>query len=248
MFGKGTTNMLNVSNLQMVSINGETILPITLYGTNRSLRVTEWHRRVMVDYLGIPINYVEAPFHLGASHGQVMNEITRLTINAGAARPTYYLWLDNDAFFMRKGVLEMIYNIVYNKITLFGHAWNAQHKTKPRGGNHPYASQATLCYSSSLYNACGRPNLDHHNPRSDTAEELTFEVEERGYILSLIYPSAFVRGGSPISQTAEYGMGNIYGPNLMYHCSRADLPSHEDTFIEMAKRVVSGEFELINQF
>lgn len=239
MFG----DMFNLSNLQMVSINGETILPITLYGTNRSQEVTNWHKKVMVDYLGIPINYIEAPFHLGASHGQVMNEIVR-RLTVGAAEPTYYLWLDNDALFLRHGVLEMIYNIVYNKITLFGHGWNAQHKNKPRGGNHPYASQATLCYASSLYDACGRPNLDHHNPRSDTAEELTFEVEERGFILSLIYPSAFVRGGSPLSQTAEYGMGNIYGPNLMYHCSRADLPDHESMFIDMCKRVVAGEFEI----
>lgn len=234
--------MISLSNLQMISINGETILPVTLYGANRSAEVTSWHKKVMVDYLGIPVNYIECPFP-SVSHGYCMNEVIRQTIDHPTARPTYYLFMDNDAIFMRKGVLEMVYNTVYNKVTLFGHAWSSQHKLKPRGGNHPYASQATICFASSLYDACGRPDMDHHNPRSDTAEELTYEVEEKGYILSLIYPSMCSEGGSPLSQTAQYGRGNIYGPNLMFHQSRADLPDHADSFIHVAQNVTRGFFE-----
>ncbi len=233
--------MITLSNLQLLSINGETILPVVLYGTNRSAEVTSWHRRVMVDHLGIPVNYIECPFP-GVSHGAMMNEVIKQTID-NPVRPTYYLFLDNDALFLRHGIIETIYSIVYNKVTLFGHSWNSQHKIKARGGNHPYASQATMCFSSALYDACGRPDMDHHNPRSDTAEEFSFEVEQRGYILSLIYPSRFDVGGSPLSQTAEYGRGNVYGPNLFYHESRADLPGHEEKFVAMAKRVISGEFE-----
>ena len=237
--------MIDLSGLNLISIGAgadvETILPITLYGDNRSPEVVDWHKRVMVDYLGIPMNYVKVPFpHV--SHGWGMNEVLFRTLDS-PARPTYYLFLDNDAIFMKRGVLELVHQIMFNKVTLFGHAWNSQHKVKPRGGNHPYASQATMCFSSHLYDLCGRPDMDHHNPRSDTAEELTYEVEERGYILSLIYPSTYAMGGSPLSQTAEYGMSNIYGQNLMYHCSRADLPEHVEAFTLMCKAVIEGRFE-----
>ncbi len=229
-------------NLQKYYIDGESIAFITLYGENRSSEVTEWHQKVMTEHFSLPINYIKVPFENGVSHGWAMNEVLKQTLDS-LERPTYYGFIDNDAFFLKKNAVSIIHSIVSNKLTLFGHGWNSQHKTKPRGGNHPYASQATIFFASELYDVCGRPNMDHHNPRSDTAEEFTFEIENRGYILSLIYPSSCTHGGSPLSQTANYGRGNIYGPNLMFHQSRADLPDHVDGFVNVCKRVISGEFE-----
>lgn len=234
--------MLNVSNLQMVSINSETILPITLYGTNRSLRVTEWHRRVMVDYLGIPINYIEAPFHLGASHGQVMNYVLAQTLDAQNA-PDYYWWWDNDCIALDRSIIEHVYNTVKNKKTLWGQAWNSSHKTGPNGTNqHPYASQACLCFSRSLYNALGRPDCDHNNPRSDTAEEITWACEEKGYTLALQYPSYSDTKTTQLSGSCWYGRGNVYGPDLTYHESRADLEDHEERFIHKCQEVLSHKY------
>lgn len=235
--------MISLSNLQMISINGETILPVTLYGANRSAEVTSWHKKVMVDYLGIPVNYIECPFP-SVSHGYCMNEVIRQTIDHPTARPTYYWWLDNDCILLRKGVLEMMYSIVYNKGTIYSQAWQSNHKVGPNGSiPHAYASQACLLFPSSLYDELGRPDMDHWNPRSDTAEELTYSVKLKGFTIALTYPSRSEEADTDLDQGCRYGLGNTYGPNLSYHCSQANNPRHEELFIAKCKEVLDGRFE-----
>jgi hypothetical protein len=234
--------MNNFDQLKKIDINGETILPITLYGPNRAPEVTEWNKRVMVDYLGLPMNYLPAPFPQ-ISHGDCMNYVLKNTIDSNF-RPDYYLFMDNDAVFMRKDALKIVYSIVSNKITLFGHVWNSAHKLKRNGTNlHSYCSQATICFASSLYDEMGRPDFGHNSSRSDTAEEMTWAIEEKGYILSLIYPSYSFEADCPFGNGFFYGTDNVYGPNLMYHCSRADKPRHVELFVERCKKIVNGEYE-----
>ncbi len=217
--------------------NGETVAFVTLYGTNRDPRVLEWHKKVMVEHWGLPINYVECPFHAGLSHGAAMNQIM-----ANVIPPTYWWWWDNDCIALKREVVDHVLDTVRNKRTVWGQAWKSAHKAKPRGGDHPYASQACLCFPHELYVALGRPDCDHHLDRSDTAEEITFAGEARGYTVALQWPSHSDTHTTELGQLSTYGRGNIYGPGLTYHESRADLPDHVDRFVAMAQRVLAGEF------
>lgn len=219
--------------------DSETVAFITLYGVNRSPEVTKWHRRVMVEHHGLPVNYIECPFHLGASHGQMMNHVLAQTVDTSSA-PTYYWWLDNDALLLKKEVVAHAWWIVRGKQTLWGQAWRNSHKPKPRAGDHPYCSQACLLLSRDLYKALGRPDCDHHGLRSDTAEELTYACEAQGYSVCLQWPSYSDTHTTELGQISSYGRGNVYGPNLTYHESRADLPGHVERFIAKCQWVLNG--------
>ncbi len=219
--------------------NSETLAFVTLYGANRSVDVMEWHRRVMVEHHGLPVNYVECPFHLGMSHGAAMNQLL-----ATSTPPTYWWWLDNDALLLRRRVVDDVVGVVRSKRAIWGQGWKAQHKAKPRPGCHPYASQACLCFAHELYVALGRPDCDHHAVRSDTAEELTYAAEAQGYTVALQWPSRSETHTTELGQVSSYGRGNVYGPNETYHESRADLEGHVERFTQMARRVIAGEFEV----
>lgn len=239
--GPATPTSTLSSPLQYHRINGETILVVCLYGANRPAEVTEWNRRVMVDYLGIPVNYIQCPFP-AVSHGACMNQVLSQTLDLPAP-PDYYLFVDNDAIFMRHGVMDLVHQIVANKMTIFGQAWMNNHKVKPRGVVHAYASQATLCFPRSIYNALGRPDMDHWVARSDTAEELTYAAKEKGYFVNLLYPSHVTDPNTPLDASCFQGFGNTYGPNLMFHASQTGNPRHVELFVDTCKRVVAGEFE-----
>lgn len=232
------------NNYKLIKINGETILAVTLFGRNRDMEVTEWNKKVMVDYFKFDINYVEAPFP-GVSHGYCMNLIITETIDT--LKPDYYLFIDNDAIFLKKDVLSLIYRLTNNKMTLFGHAWQSNHKKGPNGMiPHAYASQATVCFSRELYNNLGRPDCDHWIPRSDTAEEITYRAKELGYIVALIYPSHSVDPNTDLDNGCKFGLGNTYGPGLMYHVSQQGDPRSKDLFIEKCKEVLSDKYERIS--
>jgi hypothetical protein len=173
-----------------------------------------------------------------------MNEMLRATMDRFDA-PTYYWWWDNDCIALNRAAFGHVIDTVRNKRTIWGQAWNSSHKIGPNGTTqHPYASQACLCFSRDLYNALGWPDCDHHNPRSDTAEELTYAAEEQGYTVALQYPS---RSDEPytvaLSQSCRYGRSINYGPNLTYHETRADLPGATERFIQTCQAVLAGRFE-----
>lgn len=229
--------------LQTLSLSdGETIAFITLYGVNRHHEVISWHRRVMVDHFDLPINYIECPFAQGASHGQMMNHVLNwIMAMPYEVRPTYLWWIDNDCLFLRRRVVEDVIDIVRNKQTVWGQAWRNSHKAKPRPGDHPYASQACLCFATELYEALGKPDCDHHNARSDTAEEITYAAEAQGYTVALQWPTHSDTHTTELGQVSSYGRGNVYRDS--YHESRADLEGHVERFVVMAKRVIAGEFD-----
>ena len=232
---------MSSTNLNTHEINGEKIAIFVLYGTNRSNEVLEWHKKVMVDHFGLHINYVECPFP-SVSHGDCMNKLITGTIDEKFC--DYYLFIDNDAIFLHKDALGIIYSMVYNKMTVFGHAWQSNHKKGPNGTiPHAYASQATLCFAKNLYNDLGRPDCDHWIERSDTSEEITYKAKEKGYIVALVYPSHSVEANTDLDNGCRYGLGNTYGPNLMYHVSQQGDPRSAPLFIEKCKEVLNGKFK-----
>lgn len=229
-------------NLKYQEKNGEKIAIIVLYGANRSNEVLNWQRKVMVGHFGLTVNYIECPFP-GVSHGFCMNYIIKDTIDLPDA-PDYYLFIDNDAIFLKDGCLDLLYDFVKNKMTVAGHSWQSNHKKGPNGLiPHAYASQATLIFSKQLYNALGRPDMDHWIERSDTAEELTYRAKEMGYIVVLIYPSHSVDANTDLDNGCRFGLGNTYGPNLMYHVSQQGDPRSAGLFIQKAKDVLDGKFK-----
>lgn len=221
---------------------GETILPVTLFGANRHPEVTEWQRRVMQGYHGLWVNQIECPFP-GVSHGQMVNHVLN-AVGAMDTPPTYVWLLDNDCFALQRRAFDLMIQSVVNKVTVWGHAWSSSHKVGPNGSvQHAYASQACLCFPYALYRALGSPDCDHHNPRSDTCEELTYAAQMAGYQMSLLYPSHSVDPTVDLDNGCSYGHSIVYGPHLWYHETRADLPGHAERFVAMAKRVIAGEFE-----
>ena len=233
-------------NFKTLNINGETILIATIFGENYPLETVKYHKLVMQDYYNLPVNYISAPFP-AINHGQAMDEVIRQSINT--IKPDYYLFIDNDAIFLKKGCIELIYSIVSNKITVFGHAWQSNDRKGPNGSfQHAYAAPATLCFSTELYKKIDSPicaHMTHIIPemgRSDSGEEITYRAKELGFIVSLIYPSHSVLQNTDLDNGCRYGMGNTYGNNLMYHASQQCNPESKRYFVDKCKEVLSGKY------
>jgi len=229
-----------MNNLINIEIGGEKILAITLFGNNRKIEALQWHQKVMTEHFGLNINYVGCPFP-AYSNGFFMNHILKNTIDT-PNRPDYYLFIDYDAIFLKPNCMQLIYDIVKNKTTVFGLAQQSNHLKGPNGNiQHAYASQAILCFSSSLYDKLGRPDLDHFNPRSDIAEELTYRTKELGYGVCLYYPSHVVDANCDLDNGMKFGLGNTFGPNLFYHAMQAADSRSVPLFIEKCKEVLDGK-------
>lgn len=231
--------------MDLLTINGDTVAIITLYGDNRHPEVTEWHKRVMVGHFGLPVNYVKCPFP-GVSHGYCMNRVLEQTVDAPGA-PDHYLWCDNDNVMLCREALGRAYQQVRDGVTIWGQAWQSNHLVGPNDMvPHPYASQACLMFSREVYNALGRPDMDHHVTHCDTAENLTYRAKRGGYNVSLLYPSYSVLADTPLDNGMRYGMGNTYGPlsrPLWHHTSSAPNPRHVEVFAETCKMVIVNAFE-----
>ena len=231
-------------NLQTFSINGETILPITLFGRNRSGKVLEYHKKVMVNYFGLNINYIECPFP-GVSHGQMLDIVIQNSIDT--IKPTFFWTLDNDALILKKECINIMYDLVKNKMTLAGQMWQSNHLKGPNGQiPHPYISQAFAWFSRELYDGLNRPSLNHYEDSpgfgGDTMEKLTYKAKQNGYCIAGFYPSYSFEANTDLDNGCKYGLSNIYGPHLSYHCSQANHEKHEDLFVKMDNRVLNGEF------
>lgn len=227
--------------MKLLKTNNETILTVTFFGGNRSQKVLEYHKKVMVDYFNIPVNYVECPFP-SVSHGYCMNQVISRTIDT--IKPDYYWFLDNDAIILKKECIDIMYDFVKNKMTIAGQIWQSNHKKGPNGMiPHPYVSQAFIWFSSELYKKLGSPDCDHWIERSDTAEEITYQAKFKGYCIAGFYPSHSVDANTDLDNGCRYGLGNTYGPDLMYHCSQAPDTRHESLFINKCQEVLDGKFD-----
>lgn len=235
---------LNLTHVTATDGRVETILIVTFHGGNRSPEILDWHRRVTA-HLGVAVNYIQCPFP-AVSHGACMNQLIAQTID-WPVPPDYYLFLDNDCVPLRREALSLAYQQVHDHLTVWGHAWQSNHKHGPNGSiPHAYASQACLLFPRDLYLALGRPDMDHWVPRSDTAEELTYGAKTAGYNVSLLYPSHSVLKDTPLDNGMGYGLGNTYGPlarPLWHHTSNAANARQVEVFVETCKLVLTDAFE-----
>ncbi len=237
---------LFLSRMNLININNETILPIVLYGDNRGNKMVQYHKRVMVDFLQIPMNYVKCNFP-GFSHGNMVNQIIKDTIDT--IKPDYFFFCDFDNIFLNKDVLNQMRDSVKYKNTIWGCATQSNHKKGPDGFiSHPYCSQACLCFSTELYKNLGSPDMDHWSEQSeeyggDTCERLTYLCKQNGYSINLLYPSSSIVSNCSLDNGIRFGRGNYYGPKLVYHQMQNNQPESENEFIKVCEDVLNGKYE-----
>lgn len=230
----------------LLTINNETVLPITLFGGNRDSEILEYHKKVMVGKFLIPVNYINCPFP-SVSHGYCVNHIIKETITS--IKPDYYWFIDNDSIILRKEYINIMYDTVKYKNAIISQATQSNHKLGPDNFlSHAYASQAFVAFSRELYENLGRPCMDHWSEKShefggDTCERLTYAAKKAGYIVSLIYPSYSIDPNTKLDNGMRFGRGNYYGPNLTYHQMQNNYPNSTNEFIDVCKRVLDGKFE-----
>lgn len=240
---------MSLENLQLTQINGENICEISICSDNRNLEIPPWQKKVF-DKFGSKINQLFFPFSKGLSHGWsldwIMNEIKdRKDID-------YLIFFENDSIPLRKDYLNVIYDKIKDKETIFGVSQNSNHKLGTDGKTlvHPYPA-TPFSFSIELYNKLERPTFDHHIPRSDTYEELAYKCEEMGYNVCMVWPRS-VRGlteseakelncptlKSHIIQNVYGGYGTQAG-SLFFHMYFSPIHNHAELFIERCKQVLN---------
>lgn len=233
--------------MNTIEIGGERILPIVPFGGNRFPEYLEWNRKIF-KHFDIPMNYVECPFP-GISHGGALDII----VDRFKDGVDYWLFMETDSIPLRRDFIGELYQKVSDHKTVLGGAWQSNHKNSHNNSdkNHPYAGPHLLFLSKELYNNLGKPSFDHLNPRSDTAEEITYKAEELGYSVNLLWPREVI-GLSPEEckqldvplEHAKSKCGSFYsGPrttygDIYYHSSAQNSPRSLELFIEKCKKAM----------
>lgn len=223
-------------DIKFIEKNGETIFPFVVYGGNRSETVLKWHKRVY-DYFQIPMNYFDCPFPF-ISHGSALNEVISNVIDS-ENKPDYFIATEMDCIPLIPNIIDVIYDKIKYKDTIFSHAQQSNHIKKNDGTfNHPYASPGFLSFSRELYNDVGRPTLDHSD-KYDCCENLTIECEKQGKCITLIWPKDVHLKNCELGQNSYFGMGNNFG-GLIYHAMQQNNPIFEHLFIKECKKIAKN--------
>lgn len=233
--------------MNCINYNGEKITPIVLYGTNRPESVFRMHQKVMVEYFGLAFNYFQCPFP-GLSHGACMDQIIPEVIKS--ENPDYIWVCDIDCIILKQKAVEVFYDLVKHKRGIASHVQNSNHKKNRLTESclEPYCSQAFLWFPVAWYEKLNRPSMDHWSDGSDeyggdTAEKLTIETRKAGGFVNILYPSSVEIANSDIGSGLKFGMGNIFGEDLVAHAMQQNNPESEKWFVEICEKVLNGDFE-----
>ncbi len=243
-------NFVHESNALLCSTrNNEVLIVGTVYGENRSSEVLEYHQKVF-DKFQIPINYLKFDSKQ-LNHGVAIDYFINNTINRGV---NYYLFMDMDCIPLVSNFIDIVYDKIKDKNTLFGGVTQSNHKRGPNGEfNHPYVGAAHIAFSSELYLKCGCPTFNDTIPRSDTGEEFTYKCEELGHQVCQVWPSSvvgltleeckeleidFQHQKSALGNGMWMGFGTTYG-NLFYHQMAAKCKRHIPLFIQKCEEILS---------
>lgn len=246
-------NIINIvhetNKIQCINKNGENIVIACFYGSNRDQEVTQWHQKVF-NHFKIPINYVLCPFP-GISHGQAIDLFIQNTINF----VDYYILLDNDMLYLKKDFVDIIYDKIKDKETLFGGSNQSNHLSNLLGTdyNHPYIGAAGMALSKELYLKLGCSSFDTDGKNSDTGERITYACERLGYSSCMMWPSDVV--GLTEEECKEYGvalkhakskvgcfyfgLGTTYGNDFAFHAMCQNVPRSKKLFVDKCKQILS---------
>lgn len=229
--------------------NSENIFIGTVFSDNRNMQVLEYQQKVFNKFQ-IPINYLKYDSKQ-LNHGQALETIIVNTINRNVH---YYVFMDMDCIPLLSNFVDIVYDKIKDKNTLFGGLSQSNHKRGPNGEfNHPYISAANMAFSKELYLKCNSPTFSDHIPRSDTGEEFTYKCEELGFQICQVWPSSVV--GFTLEECKELeidpkhqksalgngmwmGFGTTYS-NLFYHQMAAGCKRHIPMFIQKCEEILN---------
>lgn len=226
--------------LKPIQKNKESILAITFYGKNRNLAVLEAQKSVF-QYFNVPINYIEWPFEQ-TGHGQAIQYILNNTLNLSI---DYYFFCDMDAIGIRPDFLDIIYNKICDKQSIYGPALSTNHRSCPE---HIYAGACFLAFSKQLYLELGRPDMTDIKERSDTGQELTWRCQEMGKNVCLAYPISYEEltedemkeTGNPkyfeLGKKFRYGMSTEYP--CFFHGFVQNIKRSNQLFIQKCQEII----------
>jgi hypothetical protein len=239
-----------LENLVLTEINGEKICQISICSDNRHLEIPPYQKLVF-DKFKTPINQLFFPFSRGLSHGQVLDWIMNKIKDRKDI--TYIGFWENDSCPMRPDYLNIVYDKIKDKETVMGSAQRSQHKIKMDGTTHHIYEATPFFISIDLYNKICRPSFDHHIPRSDTFEEISFKVKEFGYQTVTVWPKN-TRGLTPeemkelhcetsraaLVQEITSGYCTVFGNNLWYHSYFSPVSTHVKYTIDKFKEILES--------
>ena len=243
--------------LQLISyrdyIGGKSnkIFQFSVYGKNRDQSLLEWQKKVF-DKFGRPINQIYIPFEQGYSHGQGIDLVLNNAFSQISDIDYVIIW-DDDAIPLRRDYLEIAFDKIKYKDTIFGNVEQSNHIKKFDGTyNHPYIGTSPFCISVELLKKLGYPSFDHCN-EGDRAEKICLLAEENGYCLSMVWPSNVIglneeemiqtktpTSKSLLGQNRYFGFGVTYGENFSYHQMCAPAKRHSELFIKKCQEVLNG--------
>lgn len=234
-------------DIKLTEINDEKIFQFAICVNRQNMEMLDYQKRVFAKF-GHHINQITGNYP-PCSHGAVLEAVLA---QIDHSQIDYYVMWENDSIPLRSDYLEIIYDKIKDKSTVMGSAQQSNHKKKWDGTyNHPYCA-TPLCISKKLYEKLGKPTLDHHVPRSDTYEEVSFKAEELGYNICIVWPRHTVglsesemkelscpTNKSLIGQDRYGGYGTTSGDNLWYHQYFSPVGSHAKMFIDKCKEVLN---------
>jgi len=218
-------------NLRILEKNGERLLIATFYGENRPPEYAEYQQKVF-DHFGIPLNQILADFSR-CTHGDAIDDFLAKVEGSH----DYLVLFDIDAIPLRHDLVEIAYDKIRDKRTVFGAAQQSNHIYVNGSVNHIYAGPCAFAISHEMYVALGRPTFGM-TPRGDCAEEVTWRAEELGYNVCFMFPSHVQENLWRLGNGHQFGIGTTYG-DLVFH---AYLPANERSkqlFLGQCKRIIS---------
>ena len=208
----------------------ERIVVAAFCGDNRPSEFAE-HQRKVFDHFRIPINQVFVDFS-EFNHGTAVDAFLSRISRAY----DYFILFDTDAVPLRGDFIDLAYEKIRDKRTLYGLAQQSNHIPVNGSTNHVYVGPGALAISRELYVALSRPSFAGTG-RSDTAEELTWRAEELGYTVALVFPSRVQRRLWDLGNGHSFGIGTTYGDCIFHAFAQNDRHSKK-LFLDICKSIL----------
>lgn len=219
--------------LRILQKNGERIIIASFYGNNRPPEYLEYQKKVFA-HLGIPINHVFADFPQ-RSHGAAINGfVSRID-----GEYDYLFLFDTDAVPLRRDFIDITYDKVRDKRTVFGAAQQSNHIRVNDTFNHIYAGPCAFAISRQMYVELGRPTFAGTG-RSDCAEEITWHAEGLGYNVCVMFPSHVHERKWQLGNGHHFGIGTTYG-DCVFHAYIQTEERSKRLFVETCERILAGK-------